>query len=200
MHIPPPASRLFTTSSLALTAVWYARFYQAEPAPVVGTTKCPESLCLMSALPSSGSRILGSSEDITPRSSLLRTHSPIPCGSPFLRLLASCKESLQIVTSPCCHRDYPDVILRIFPVMLEPHTPAVSLSARAWFFLSVVGLLPRGKVDRLPASVREHDFSRAAFRGCSYFVMFRPHSLLASQIVPTSAAFAAGRPRLLRPS
>ena len=104
MHIPPPASRLFTTSSLALTAVWYARFYQAEPAPVVGTTKCPESLCLMSALPSSGSRILGSSEDITPRSSLLRTHSPIPCGSPFLRLLASCKESLQIVTSPCCHR------------------------------------------------------------------------------------------------
>ena len=29
---------------------WYARFYQAEPAPVVGTTKCPESLGLMSAL------------------------------------------------------------------------------------------------------------------------------------------------------
>jgi hypothetical protein len=35
----------------------YARFYQAEPAPVVGTTKCPESLCLMSALPSSGRRV-----------------------------------------------------------------------------------------------------------------------------------------------
>ena len=34
-----------------------ARFYQAEPAPVVGTTKCPESLCLMSALPSSGRRV-----------------------------------------------------------------------------------------------------------------------------------------------
>jgi hypothetical protein len=35
----------------------YARFFQAEPAPVVGTTKCPESLCLMSALPPSGRRV-----------------------------------------------------------------------------------------------------------------------------------------------
>jgi hypothetical protein len=34
----------------------YARFYQAKPAPVVGTTKCPESLCLMLALPPSGRR------------------------------------------------------------------------------------------------------------------------------------------------
>src|ERR1035438_8616120 len=68
---------------------WYARFYQAEPAPVVGTTKCPESLCPMLALPSSGSRVADSSEDITPRSLLLRTHSPILCGSPQLRLLAS---------------------------------------------------------------------------------------------------------------
>jgi hypothetical protein len=35
----------------------YARFYQAKPAPVVGTTKCPESLCLMLALPPSGRRV-----------------------------------------------------------------------------------------------------------------------------------------------
>ena len=34
-----------------------ARFYQAEPAPVVVTTKCPESLCLMLVLPSSGRRV-----------------------------------------------------------------------------------------------------------------------------------------------
>ena len=34
-----------------------ARFYQAEPAPVVGTTKCPESLCLMLALPPSERRV-----------------------------------------------------------------------------------------------------------------------------------------------
>src|SRR5260221_9318236 len=35
----------------------YARFYQAEPAPVVGNTKGPESPCLMLELPSSGRRV-----------------------------------------------------------------------------------------------------------------------------------------------
>ena len=43
----PSVTGLPTTSFLALATVWYARFYQAEPAPVVGTTKCLESLCLM---------------------------------------------------------------------------------------------------------------------------------------------------------
>ncbi len=38
------------------------------------------------------------------------------------------------------------------------------------------------------------------FRGCSYSVMFRPPSLLASQIVPTAASFPAGQLRRLRPS
>jgi hypothetical protein len=51
-----------------------------------------------------------SSEDITPRSSLLRTHAPIPCGSPLLRFVASFEESVQVATRPCCHRDLPDVI------------------------------------------------------------------------------------------
>src|ERR1039457_4066936 len=101
---------LRTASSLALATVWYARFYQAEPAPVVGTTKCPESLCPMLALPSSGSRVADSSEDITPRSLLLRTHSPILCGSPQLRLLASYEGSVQVAASPCCRQDLPDVI------------------------------------------------------------------------------------------
>jgi hypothetical protein len=41
----PPSSGLLVASSLGLAAVWYARFYQAEPAPVAGTTKCPEPLC-----------------------------------------------------------------------------------------------------------------------------------------------------------
>jgi len=40
---------------------------------------------------------------------------------------------------------------------------------------------PSRKMDRLPASFREHDFSRVPFRGCSYFVMFRPPSLLAAR-------------------
>jgi len=52
------------------------------------------------------------------------------------------------------------------------------------------------RLGRLPASFREHDFPRVGFRGCSYFVMFRPPSLLASQIVPTAASSPAGQPRL----
>jgi hypothetical protein len=59
---------------------------------------------------------------------------------------------------------------------------------------------PNRKVGRLPASFREHDFSRVPFRGCSYFIMFRPPSLLASQIVPTAASFPAGQLRRFHPS
>ena len=51
-----------------------------------------------------------------------------------------------------------------------------------------------------PASVRERDFPRPVFRGCSYFIMFRPPRLLASPIAPTAANTSAGQPRLLRPS
>jgi len=58
--------------------------------------------------------------DITPRSSLLRAHVPIPCGSPLLRFFASFEESLQVATSPCCHRDLLDVILRVFPWLPGP--------------------------------------------------------------------------------
>ena len=81
-----------------------------------------------------------SSEDITPRSSLLRTHASIPCGSPLLRLLASVEESSQVATSPCCYRDYPDVIsANLSPDAWSP-TPTVPPSAFACFFLGVIGL------------------------------------------------------------
>src|SRR5215472_6819918 len=43
------------------------------------------------------------------------------------------------------------------------------------------------------------DFSQDSFRGRRYFVMFRPPSLLAPQIVPTAATTTAGQPGLLRP-
>jgi len=42
----------------------------------------------------------GSCEDITPRSSLLQTHSPILCGSPLLRRLASLEKSSQVAAHP----------------------------------------------------------------------------------------------------
>jgi len=49
-------SGLLTVSPLALATVWCARFYQAEPAPVVGTAKHPVPLCLTSVLPPSERR------------------------------------------------------------------------------------------------------------------------------------------------
>src|SRR5215831_1494039 len=48
-----------------------------------------------------------SCKDITPRSSLLPTHSPNPLGSPLLWLFPSFQESLQVATSPCCPRVLP---------------------------------------------------------------------------------------------
>jgi hypothetical protein len=70
------------------------------------------------------------------------------------------------------------------------------LSAFAWFFLNIHRPSPSFDWIGFPASFREHDFPRVGLRGCSYFVMFRPPSLLVSQIVPTAASFLAGQPRL----
>src|SRR5215469_3774736 len=43
-------------------------------------------------------------------------------------------------------------------------------------------------------------FHGPLFRGCSYFFMFRPPSLLASRVVPTATGSPAGQLRLLHPS
>src|SRR5262249_48497433 len=113
--------------------------------------------------------------------------------------LASFGESLQVVTSPCCPRQLPDVILRTFPWMLDPVPRRYTVCLHLF--------LPRchrpspkrhGSASRVcPAN---NDFSQALFRGCRYSVMFRPPSLLAPQIVPTAANTSAGQPGLLRPS
>src|SRR5215468_7965537 len=99
----------------------------------------------------------------------------------------------------CCPRQLPDVILRTFPWMLDPVPRRYTVCLHLF--------LPRchrpspkrhGSASRVyPAN---NDFSQALFRGCRYFVMFRPPSLLAPQIVPTAASTTAGQPGLLRPS
>src|SRR5205807_3386157 len=73
----------------------------------------------------------------------------------------------------------------------QVHLPGSSSASSAFPWNRMVGF---------PASSREHDFPRTSFRGCSYSVMFRPPSLLASQIVPTAASFPAGQLRRLHPS
>ena len=141
-----------------------------------------------------------SSEGVTPPSSLLRAHVPLPLGSLLLRLLASFGESLQVVTSPCCPRQLPDVISDSLSLDAGSPTPAVH-RVLSPVSSTVSSAFPNGKMGRLPASIPLETTSCGGdFRGCRYFVMFRPPSLLAPQIVPTAANTPAGQPGLLRPS
>jgi hypothetical protein len=131
---------LLTASSLALTAVWYARFYQAEPAPVAGTTKYPESLCLMLALPPSGRRVPSPPRTLLPVLGSYRlirqSHwALLSFGySPRLRSL------FRLLPAPAAPGTFPTLSLRIFLRLPEPIPRRVPLSALAWFFLSVFGL------------------------------------------------------------
>jgi len=108
-------------------------------------------------LPNSGVTSVGETwsvswEGITPPSSLVLAHSPLPLGSLLLRHSASFGESLQVVSSPCCPWQLPDVISDSLSLDAGSPTPAVPPCACACFFHGVIGL-PQRKVGRLPASV-----------------------------------------------
>ena len=129
-----------------------------------------------------------SCEDITPRSSLLQTHSPIPLallsfGLSLVRgVSAGCNQPL-LLAGPS--RRY---LCESFPECLGP-CHGGTWSAPACFFPHVIGLPPytiEVGLTRVNPSKRFHDGSH--FRDCSHFVMFRPSGLLASPVVPTAAA------------
>ena len=121
-------------------------------------------------------------------------------GSLLLRHSASFEESWQVVRSPCCPRELPDVISENLSLDAGSHTPAVH-RVLSPVSSTVSSAFPTAKVGRLSASLpANYDFSQEASRGCRYSLMFRPPSLLAPQIVPTAAYTAAGQPGLLRPS
>ena len=173
----------------------YARFYQAKPAPVVGTTKCPESLCLMSALPPSGRRV-----PPPPRTFLLvhRSYGLMRQSHVALLYFGFWPRSWslrRLLPAPAATGILPTLSLRIIPQMPEP-MPRRFAECVCLVLPQHSSAFPIIRLGRLPASFREHDFPRVGFRGCSYFVMFRPPSLLASQIVPTAASSPAGQPRL----
>jgi hypothetical protein len=140
-----------------------------------------------------------SSEGVTPPSSLLRAHVPLPLGSLLLRHLASFEESWQVVRSPCCPRELPDVISESLSLDAGSHTPAVHrvLSPVSSTMSSAFPKQRWVGCPRMPHELRL--LVEGDFRGCRYSFMFRPPSLLAPQIVPTAASTAAGQPGLLHP-
>jgi hypothetical protein len=101
----------------------------------------------------------------------------------------------RLLPVPAATGTFPMLSLRIFPWMPEP-MPRRSAECICLVLPQPASAFPIIRLGRLPACLREYDFPRVGFRGCSYFVMFRPPSLLASQIVPTAASFLAGQPRL----
>ena len=162
------------------------------------TAKCPESLCLTTDSSRQGGLYIPSCEDITPRSSLLRTHSPIPFGSSFLRPWPRARSLCRLLPAPAatgssrrylcesflgcpvpCHGGPAECIYLFLP---PRHRPSPT---EAWVGFPLI-----------PANTTFHG---SVFRGCRHFVMFRPPSLLVSQIVPTAVQTDTGQPRLLRP-
>ena len=141
-----------------------------------------------------------SSEGVTPPSSLLRAHVPLPLGSLLLRHLASFEESLQVVRSPCCPRELPDVISENLSLDAGSRTPAVH-RVLSPVSSTMSSAFPKERMGRLPACFvpRITTSRRSVFRGCRYSLMFRPPSLLSPQIVPTAAATTAEQPGILRP-
>lgn len=102
-----------------------------------------------------------SSEGVTPPSSLLRAHVPLPLGSLLLRHLASFEESWQVVRSPCCPRELPDVISENLSSDAGSRTPAVPPCALTCFFHDVIGL-PQAKIGSASRFCpTNYDFSQA---------------------------------------
>jgi hypothetical protein len=111
-----------------------------------------------------------SSEGVTPLSSLLRAHVPLPLGSLLLRFLASFEESLQLVLSPCCPRELPDVIsenlsLDAGSVPRRFHRVRLPVSSSV-----VIGLPQRRLGSAFPRLSANHDFSRSVFSRLQIFL------------------------------
>jgi hypothetical protein len=127
--------------------------------------------------------------DITPRSWLLRTHSSLPFGSPLLPPKPRSRSLCRLLPAPAADGTFPTLALRILPWVPGP-LPRRLVECTCLFLPPRHRPSPvhyRGRLSRLSPSKRFHDGS--LFRDCSHSFMFRPPSLLTSQIVPTAATY-----------
>jgi hypothetical protein len=134
---------------------------------------------------------------LCPRSYGLMCHSPWALSS--FSISPRSKSLCRLCPAPAAHGSFPTLSLKIFPWMLDPvprRSPRVLLPVSS----PVSSAFPQRRWGRLPALIRESRLlAGPCFRGCRYFLMFRPPSLLTPQIVPTAAHIATGQPGLLRP-
>jgi len=136
------------------------------------------------------------SADITPPSSLLRTHAPDqipPSVSVFPCTLGLCKLSL----IPAGRWPFPTLSPQSLYRRLDPY-PAASLRC-AYPFLPK-GLRPHLRQQRFgtPDNRRYATSTTKLFRGCSHSVMFKLPYLLDPQVAPTTGPTCPGRPGRLR--
>ena len=110
-----------------------------------------------------------SSEGVTPHSSLLRTHAPIPSGSPLLRPWPRSRSLCRLRSAPAASGMFPTLSLRIFPRMPGP-MPRRSHRVLLPVSSSVSSAFPNRGVGRLPALTREHDFSAERFSRLQTFL------------------------------
>jgi hypothetical protein len=160
------------------------------------SARCPESLCPNAGCdPHWGDVPSISSEDVTPPSSLLRTHAPVSASSLLLRFVAWLEESLQIVYQSLLlagpSRRY---CLRIFPMMPGPLSRRF---AECLYLFLPLQQRPSPPENGSALIYRKCPLKRlhsgGTFRDCSHFFMFRPHSLLATLVAPTTCSFPAGQ-------
>jgi len=126
-----------------------------------------------------------SSEDITPPSSLIRTHAPIPFGSPLLRrclvggVFAGCYQPL---LPPGSSRRY---LCQSFSRCLDPYHDGLQVAFTCCFPCNI-GLPQKSYGSACRETPLKRLRSGGDFRGCSHFFMFRPPDLLATLVAPTS--------------
>ena len=123
--------------------------------------------------------------------------NPIPLFSPSV--VPRLRSLRRLCPAPAASGIFPTLFLRILPRMLGPYP-----GGTAWCTYLFLPLRhrpsPRVEWVGFPRCPAKRFPSGREFRGCRHFVMFRPPSLLAPQIVPTAARIATGQPGLLRPS
>jgi hypothetical protein len=104
-----------------------------------------------------------------------------------LRHLASFEESWQVVSSPCCPRELPDVISENLSLDAGSHTLAVHRVLSACFFHGVIGL-PHGKSgSTFRVCPANYDFSQAVVSRLQIFLNVPASKFARPQIVPTAA-------------